>query len=91
MTLKSQQGIVASHAMAIVGNADQLAPASLDLNANARCFGIQRVLQQLFHHRRGPLHHLARGDLVGNLVGKDADATHAAILRGYPLLCTDYP
>ena len=38
--------------------------------------GVERVLQQLLHHRRGPVHHLAGGDLVGNLVGKNANAAH---------------
>src|SRR4051812_11692178 len=44
------------------------------MNAARAC--VQRVLQQLFHHRRRTLHHLARGDLVGNVLGKYVDAAH---------------
>jgi hypothetical protein len=35
--------------------------------------GVQRVVDQLAHHRRGPLHHLAGGDLADQLVGQVAD------------------
>ena len=76
MALEGQQGVVAVHALAVVGDADQLAPARLDLDADALGSGVQRVLQQLLHHRSRPVHHLAGGDLVGDLVGKYADAAH---------------
>ena len=76
MALKGQQGVVAVHAVAVVGDADQLAPARLHLDADAAGSGIQRVLQQLLDHRSGPVHHLAGGDLVGDLVRKNADAAH---------------
>ena len=39
--------------------------------------GVERVLEQLLDHRGGPLHHFAGGDLVGDLIGKNADAAHA--------------
>ena len=35
--------------------------------------GIQRVVHQFAHHRGGPLHHLARGDLAHQLVGQFQD------------------
>ena len=76
MALKGQQGVVAVHAVAVVGDADQLAPAGFDLDADAVGAGIERVLQQFLDHRGRPVHHLAGGDLVGNLVRKNADAAH---------------
>jgi hypothetical protein len=51
-------------------------PPAFDLNANARGTGVQRVLQQLLHHRRGTLDHLAGGDLVGDSFGKNVDFAH---------------
>ena len=79
MALESQQGIVAVHAVAVVGNADQPPPARLDLDANAAGASVESVLQQLFDHRGRPVHYLAGGDLIGNLVGKYADAAHTAL------------
>jgi hypothetical protein len=79
VALEGQQGVVAVHAVAVVGDADQPAPARLDLDADAAGAGVQGVLQQFFHHRGRPVHHLAGGDLVGNLVGKNADAAHSSL------------
>ena len=68
--------------MAVIDDADQLAAACLDLHAYAGGASVQGVLEQLLHHRSGTLDHLARGDLVGNLVGKDANTAHRVIVRG---------
>ena len=76
MALKGQQSIVAIHPLAVVADANQPPPARLHLDANAAGPGVQRILQQLFHHRSRPVHNLARGNLVGNLVGKYANTTH---------------
>ena len=53
MALESQKRVVAIHAVAIVRDADQLASAGFNLDANAMCSGIERVLQQLFDDGRG--------------------------------------
>ena len=68
MPLKGQESIVAIHPAAVVADADQLAPARLHLDTDAIRPRIQSILQQFFHHRRWPVHHLAGGDLVGYLV-----------------------
>ena len=79
MPLKRQHGIVAHHAATVVGNLDQLLPAGLHADLNSRCARVERVLQHLLHHRRRPLHHLARGDLVGNSLGEYVDASHGKV------------
>ena len=79
VALEGQQGIVAVHAVAVVCDADQPPSAGLDLDADAVGARVQGVLQQFLHHGCRPVHHLACGDLVGNLVGKDADAAHKAL------------
>ena len=76
VAFESEHGIVAHHAAAVVGDLDQFLPARLHLNANARGTGVQRVLQQLLHHRRGTLHHLAGSDLVGNSLGENVNLAH---------------
>ncbi len=77
--LKRQQRIVAVHSLPVVADADQPPPAGLDLDANAIGARVQCVLQQLLDHRGRPVHHLAGSDLVGNLVGKNADAAHKTL------------
>ena len=79
MAFEGQQGIVAVHAMAIVADADQPASASLNFDANVAGVGIQSVLQEFFYDRGRPVYHLAGGDLIGNLVGKYADAAHSSL------------
>ena len=76
VALEGEHGIVAHHAAAVVGNLDQLLPARLDLNANTRGTGVQRVLQQFLYDRRRTLDHLAGSDLVGNSLGKNVNLAH---------------
>ena len=78
VALEGQQGVVAHHAAAVVGDLDELLAAGLDLNLDARRTGIERVLQQLLHHRRRPLHHFAGGDLVRDVFGENVDAAHGS-------------
>ena len=59
-------------------DADQPPPAGFHFDAQVRRAGVERVLQQLLDHRSRPLHHFAGGDLIGDLVGKNADAAHDA-------------
>ena len=80
MALEGQQSIVPAHSLAIVGDADELASAGLDLDADASRSRVQRVLQQLLHNRRRSLHHLARCDLVSYLVRQYADSAHLWIV-----------
>ena len=84
MAFKGQQRIIAHHAAAVVDNADQLASAAFHLDANSRRACIQRVLQQLLYHRRRPFHHLARGDLVRDLIGKNMYPPHPSIVPAPP-------
>jgi hypothetical protein len=76
VALEGQQGVVAVHSLAVIGDADELSPASFDLDANAHGSRVERILKELLDHRRGPIDHLAGGNLVGNLIGEDADLAH---------------
>ncbi len=77
--LKGQQRIVAVHAVSIVGHANQLASTRLNLHANPRSPGIERIFEQFLHHRRRPVHHLARGNLVSHLIGENPYAPHKGL------------
>ena len=78
MALKGEQRVVAHHAAAVVCDADELAAAAFDLDANAGGAGIERVFEQLLDYGRRAVHHFAGGDLVGDLVGEYADAAHGS-------------
>ena len=81
MPLKGQQRIVAHHAAAVVDHPHQLAAAAFHLDPDASRPGIKSIFEQLLHHRRWPLHHLARGNLVCHLVGEYANPAHPEIVR----------
>ncbi len=76
MALEGEQRVVAHHAAAVVRDADELAAAAFDFDADAGGAGIERVFEQFLDHGRGTVHHFAGGDLVGDLVGEYADAAH---------------
>src|SRR5579884_3870047 len=76
MALEGEQGIIAHHAAAVVGDLYELFAAGFDLDFDPCRSRVERILEQLLHHRRWPLDYLASGDLVGNLLGKYVDAAH---------------
>src|SRR5690606_22307129 len=74
-------GVLAGHALAVVGHADVARAAALDLDLDRARAGVDRVLDQLLDHARGPLDDLAGGDLIRERVVEDADArSHARAL-----------
>ena len=73
MAFEGQQGVVVGHPLAVIDHADQALAAALDGNLHAAGARIQGVFQKLLDDRRGPLHHLTRGDFVGDGFGEDAD------------------
>jgi hypothetical protein len=78
VALEGQQGVVADHADAVVGDADELAASGFDFDADTGSAGVEGVFEQLFHHGRGAVDDLAGGDLIGYLVREDADAAGCA-------------
>ena len=68
MALKRQHGVFPAHPAAVIGHADQILAAFVQLHENTPRPGIQRVLHQLFDRRSGPLHDFARRDLVGRVL-----------------------
>ena len=77
MAFEAEQRVVAAHAGAVVGHADEAAPTGLDFDGNARGPGVERVFNQLLHDTGRALNHFAGGDLIGDLLGEQADAVHA--------------
>ena len=76
MTLKGQQRIVPHHAGPIVHNADQLAAATFYLDTDASGTCVKCIFQELFDDRGRTIHYLAGGDLVGDQIRENTDATH---------------
>ena len=81
VALEGEEGVVVDHAVAVVGDADELAAAGFDLDADAGGAGVERVFEELFDDGGGAFDDFAGGDLVRHEVGEDADAAHEAIVR----------
>ena len=82
MTLECQKRVIAIHAVAVVGNADELAAACFDFDADPIRAGVQGVLKQFLDHRRGAVDHFAGGNLIGYLIRKNTNAPHEMRLAG---------
>ena len=78
MALEGQQRVVAQHAAAVVQHADEPPAARFDFHPQVRRAGVEGVFEKFLDHRRRPLDHFSGGDLVGDLVGKNANAAHDA-------------
>ena len=76
VAFEGEQRVVAQHAAAIVDDADEAPSAGFDLDAQLGRAGVERVFEQLLDDRGRALHDFAGGDLVGDLVGENADAAH---------------
>src|SRR5262249_12444944 len=76
VALESEQRVVAEHPAAVVDDPDQAAAPGLDVDAKVGGAGVERVFEQLFDDGSGPFDHFAGRDLVGDLVGENADAAH---------------
>ena len=79
VALEGQQRIVAEHAGAVVGQADQPPPAGFDVDAKLARPGVQRVFEQLLDDAGRPFHDLSGRDFVRDGVGKNTDAAHGKV------------
>src|SRR6266542_2518550 len=71
MTLNCKIQVLCSHSFAVVGDANQRCAASFNPNKNLRCAGVERVLDQLFDHRRRALDHFTGSDAACYCFGQD--------------------
>ncbi len=77
VALEGQQRVVAHHAHAVVGEADQAAAAGFDIQAEFGRAGVERVFEQFLDDAGRALDHFSGGDFIGDVVGENADAAHA--------------
>ena len=82
VTLEGEERIVAIHAVAVVGDADELAAAGFDFDADAIGAGVERVFEQFFDDGGGTIDHLTGSNLIGHLVGKNTNAPHGESVSG---------
>jgi len=60
---KSQLDLIGGNAAPIIADADQPAPALLDIDRDGICPSIERVFDQFLDHRSGSLDDFSRRDL----------------------------
>ncbi len=82
VALEGEECVVLDHAVAVVGDADELAAAGFDLDADAGGSGVEGVFEEFFDDGGGAFDDFAGGDLVRHDVGEDANAAHDSIVRG---------
>jgi iron-sulfur cluster assembly protein len=86
MALKAQQGVLAVHAAAVVGDAHKSCPAAREFDAHTPCASVDAVFDEFLHYRSGALYDLACRDLAGDMIGEKANVSHAfdfARIRSY--------
>src|SRR5712664_2962060 len=71
-----ERQVVARYAGAVVVDLDALRAALVQRHGDAARVRVEAVLEQLLEHRRGPLDHLAGGDLAHQQIGQDANRGH---------------
>ena len=76
MAFEAHEGVVSAHADAVVGHPDEAATAGGDFDGDAGGLGVDGILDEFLHDRRGTFDDLAGGDLVGDVVGKQMDPVH---------------
>jgi hypothetical protein len=76
MTFECEDGVIPNHPFAVVGNSQEASPAGLNVYHDALRSGVNRILDQFFCNRSRSLDNFAGGNLVGNVIWKDADYGH---------------
>jgi hypothetical protein len=74
MALHRQHQLVGRDAAAVVFHHDAAHAAGHQPHGDLAGAGVQRVVDQLTHHRGRPFHHLAGGDLADQRIGQGLDA-----------------
>ena len=73
-----EAGVVAVHAGAVVGDADEVDAALFEVDTDAARAGVEGVLDQLLDDAGGALDDLSGGDLVGQILRQDLDPARLA-------------
>src|SRR5258707_7866411 len=86
MRLTGEGKLFARDAAAVVRHANEPQATFAHLDPDRACAGIQRVLQELAHHRGGALHHFAGRDAVHDLGGQPQNWWPWLLVHRYPQL-----
>jgi len=78
MPFEAHECVVAAHAEAVVGDADQRSATALDLDSDSRGLGVDGIFDEFFDDAGGTFNNLTGGDLVGDSFREEADAIHAS-------------
>src|SRR5690606_22214527 len=76
VALEAHEGVVAVHARAVVGHANEGDAAALDADLDVGGARVDAVLDEFFHDGGGALDHFTGGDLAGEGFGEKADFSH---------------
>ncbi len=74
--LEREPSVLRRHPAAVVAHEDALGSSALEIHLDARCSGVQSILDQLLDDRGRALHNLAGGDPVDDLAREPVDLRH---------------
>ena len=77
MAFEGEEGVIATHAVAVVNDTDEFAAASLRPSTRMRVAPASRAFSKQFFDDGGrAFDDLTGRDLVGDLIGENVDAAH---------------
>ena len=76
MRRNGERQFLGRDAAAIVAHANQARTAILDIDFDAPRTGVETVLDEFLHHRRGPLDDFTGGDLVDEFLRELTNVRH---------------
>ena len=81
MAFQAKERVVPVHTDAVIGDANQAAPARLNFHRDAADLRVERVFDEFLDDTRRTFNHFAGGDLVGDLFRQEANPVHADKLK----------
>lgn len=76
VAFEREEGVVAAHAPAVVGDSDEASAAGGDFDGDAGGVGVDGVFDEFLDDGGWALDHFTGCDLVGDLLGEELDAVH---------------
>ena len=80
VAVERHAGVDGRHAASVVHDLNQVLAAVAEVHLDRAGSGVDGILHHLLDHRRGAVHHLARGDLVRHHFGQQSDLVGHGLL-----------
>ena len=86
MAFEAKQRVIAAHADAVISDSNQASAAGLNFDDDSSRLSIESIFNQLLDDAGGPFYDFPCGDLIRDVVRKQADAVHVSTSQGFKAL-----